>query len=338
MNVKSTLVQNQKELSISKKDNDLSEYGFNQFTTLKEKDGDRLYYRVKPEFGCGVQILYKIVEGMYLIYTNQHYKNNIRSDPDSYNNIIMMYQILSGEIRMNLKNHKTVVIRKDDIVNFAGVAQFDDSFSDEEWIEAIGIFGYYDKLHKSFKKLNFDTNNLEKYYSQIQGSKKLLVYKGDMEFMSVAKELKDLILKDNRFLIKIKTLELFYYGIVNYNKYNLEAKQKFDSMYIDKIFAVKRMIDENPNKNYSIAELAKKCDISSTYFKKIFKVCFDIQPYKYVITKRLEKSKQLLEHSNMKISDIALEMKFASSSKFSNIFKKKYGFLPSEYRKNIKRK
>lgn len=321
-----------------RKNQELTEYAFQEFTRLEEKDGDRLYYTVKPEYGEGIQVLYKIIDGMYLIYTNQRYEDNIRSDPDSYRNIVMMYQVLTGKIRINLENHKTAVVKKNDIVNFAGIAKFKDSFSDEEWVEAIGIYCYYDKLYESLKTLNMDISSFDNYYQEMQKANDLLMYTGDFKFMSLVKELRDLVKEDNRFFIKIRTLELFYFGIKNYNKYTTKAKQKFDSSYIDRVFLIKKLIDETPNENYSITELAIKCDISLTYFKKIFKVCFDIQPYQYIIAKRLEKSKELLEHSDMKISDIALEMKFASSSKFSDAFKKRYGFLPSEYRKHIKNK
>lgn len=317
-------------MSIENKE--LTEYIFCKYSSLKDQDGDRLYYTVNTNQGEGIQILYKIIEGMYVIYSNQCYHNNVRSDPDSYRDIIMMYQLLNGEVRINLKNHKTAVVRKDDIVNFAGVAEFNDSYSNGR-IEAVGLYCYYEKLCKSLQAMNIDISDLKHYYCEMQNDD-VLLYTGDVQFMALTKEIKDIILSDNRFLMKAKALELFYRGITNYRRFKMEVKQKYDSTYIERIFAIKRMIDENPQYRYTISELAIKCGISPTYFKKIFKECFALQPHRYIINKRLEKSKELLQDSGRKISDVALELNFASSSKFSRAFQKEYGFLPSDYRRN----
>ncbi len=57
---------------------------------------------------------------------------------------------------------------------------------------------------------------------------------------------------------------------------------------------------------------------------------------RYLIRKRLEKAKELLSSNDMKIVDIACELRFASSSKFSEAFKKELGYLPSHFRKENK--
>jgi AraC-like DNA-binding protein len=317
---------------MSVKNKDLTEYIFSKYTSLEERDGDRLYYTVNTELGEGFQILYRIIDGMYVIYSNQCYYNNVRSDPDSYQDIIMMYQLLNGEVRINLKNHKTAVVRKDDIVNFAGVAEFNDSYSDGSWIESVGLYCYYEKLCDSLKEMNIDISDLKHYYFEMQNRNDVLLYSGDVQFMALSKELKDIILADNRFLMKAKALELLYRGITNYRKFKAEAKQKYDRTYIDCIFEIKKIIDENPQQRCTIAEMATKCGISQTYFKKIFKECFACQPHKYIMNKRLEKSKELLQNREKKIAEVALELNFASSSKFSGAFQREYGFLPSDYR------
>lgn len=313
---------------------ELTEYFFREYSSLKEQDGDRRYYTVNTDQGQGIQILYRIVDGMYVIYSNQSYHNNVRSDPDCYRDIIMMYQLLNGEVRINLKNHKTAVVRKNDIVNFAGVAEFDDSFSDGNPVETVGIFCYYQKLCQSLEEMKMDISEVKQYYNDMQNEKDVLLYTGDVQFMALTKEIKEIILADNRFLIKAKALELLYRGITNYRRFKMSGKPKYDSTYVDRIFEVKKMIDANPQHRYPIAELATKCGISQTYFKMIFKACFECQPHRYIINKRLQKSMILLLDSKRKIADIALELNFASSSKFSRAFHKEYGFLPSDYRRN----
>ncbi|TYA12362.1 helix-turn-helix transcriptional regulator [Paenibacillus faecis] len=52
----------------------------------------------------------------------------------------------------------------------------------------------------------------------------------------------------------------------------------------------------------------------------------------YVMKKRIEKAKQLLENTNYTITRIAVIIGFSSAAHFSTTFRKRLGISPSEYR------
>ena len=51
---------------------------------------------------------------------------------------------------------------------------------------------------------------------------------------------------------------------------------------------------------------------------------------------RLEKSKELIENSELSISEICYKVGFSSPSYFTKCFRIQYGFLPKEIRENNK--
>ena len=68
------------------------------------------------------------------------------------------------------------------------------------------------------------------------------------------------------------------------------------------------------------------------FFKKNLGVsCID-----YLISYRLRKATELLQHSSLSILEIASEVGFSNLSNFNRQFKKAYHMTPRQYRENTK--
>lgn len=79
---------------------------------------------------------------------------------------------------------------------------------------------------------------------------------------------------------------------------------------------------------------SKLCDISYTYFKKLFIERFGVPPIQYVNALRLERSKELLLTNKYSVNEIARMCGFENTYYFSRRFKEKYHLSPTAY-KNI---
>ena len=73
------------------------------------------------------------------------------------------------------------------------------------------------------------------------------------------------------------------------------------------------------------------------YFAHQFKKYYAQSPIKYVLTFKINKAKNLLQYSNMKIVSIAQECGFTSSTYFSTYFRSECGISPEEYRKQCQK-
>lgn len=86
-----------------------------------------------------------------------------------------------------------------------------------------------------------------------------------------------------------------------------------------------------------IGELHTLCGISDTYFRRLFMERFGVGPKQYVQDQRLRQAKVILENGECDSVGQAAELAgFEDSLYFSKVFKKRYGYPPSLYRKNEK--
>ncbi|MFT3985363.1 MAG: AraC family transcriptional regulator [Lachnospiraceae bacterium] len=315
----------------------LKNYHFSDLTTMTDHDGDVMVFQVDSKYGNGEEILVRVIDGMYVTYTDCYMHHGPAVNTDGYQGIISMYQVFDGEAQINFKNNTACFIKKNDIVNFAGNAEFESTTVYRSSHVAAGLLCCYEELLSSLTDLNLDTTMFKEYYLNVSSYKDVLIYNSDLQFSDIAKQLKEAILDHNMFFIKAKALEMLYCGIANYSKYQDASKRKYNRKLLEQIARAKARIDQNLQEPFTITELAEYCEISPTYFKRIFKECFGVQPHRYLIQKRLEKSREMLAQTDLSILHISEAQGFVSSSRFSEIFKKEYGYLPSAYRREMKR-
>ncbi len=90
-------------------------------------------------------------------------------------------------------------------------------------------------------------------------------------------------------------------------------------------------IDSNLTERLSIKDFAHNMNYSISYFSKLFHHQAGISFQDYVINKRIEQAKLLLQEPE-KISSIAYLCGYQDISYFSRIFKKRTGMTPQQYR------
>ena len=92
-------------------------------------------------------------------------------------------------------------------------------------------------------------------------------------------------------------------------------------------------VDENLAQDISLETAADFAGVSSFYLSKLFKEEKGETFINFISDKRLEKSRQLLEQTELSIKEITAEVGYNDQNYFSRIFKSKYGLSPKEYRK-----
>lgn len=82
-----------------------------------------------------------------------------------------------------------------------------------------------------------------------------------------------------------------------------------------------------------VSELAKECNISERYLRKLFVSHLESTPQEYCNNLRINKSVELLADRTIPIKEIAYRVGYSTPQYFSRMFKEKYGFSPQVYRK-----
>lgn len=130
-------------------------------------------------------------------------------------------------------------------------------------------------------------------------------------------------------LDSIKTLQ--YNMVIDFTR--RVAENKIPENISGDIFDCIQFINNHTNDMIGIDEVAAHIGKSRTYTTNKFKREIGVTINDYIINQKLIEAKSLLRHSNKSLTDIAYYLCFSSQSYFQNLFKKKYGITPSEYRK-----
>ena len=93
----------------------------------------------------------------------------------------------------------------------------------------------------------------------------------------------------------------------------------------------KQVLEDSVLHPISIKEVADESCLSEFRFYKLFKECFGISPYQYLVNKRIASSLQLRK-TGLNWSEIALMLNFTDLAAFSNAFKKVNGVPPTKYK------
>lgn len=120
------------------------------------------------------------------------------------------------------------------------------------------------------------------------------------------------------------------------NGFELKEQSKKD-FFLHKQNIVLRPALEYIQNNYchstNLDEMASLCNISSSYFSKLFKKVTG-ENFSYYLNKlRMNKVKELLETSDISIKNLSIDLGFEDCGYFVKVFKKIVGITPSAYRR-----
>lgn len=100
----------------------------------------------------------------------------------------------------------------------------------------------------------------------------------------------------------------------------------------DQVASVLHVIAMEYASDLSVEKLATRCNMSVSYFRKIFCEKVGMGPQQYIIHVRLSMAEHLLRTTNMPILDIASEVGFRSLSSLNRLFLRTYGCPPRVFR------
>ncbi len=101
--------------------------------------------------------------------------------------------------------------------------------------------------------------------------------------------------------------------------------------------AVRQYIDNHFKENLSLEMLAEITHVSKYHMVHVFTEEYGISPINYLIYKRIEEGKKLLQTTDYSLALIGRTLGFSSPSYFSQVFKKHADCTPLEYRKQSRK-
>ena len=97
--------------------------------------------------------------------------------------------------------------------------------------------------------------------------------------------------------------------------------------------SVKYIHEHFTDKSLSISMLSKMCNVSETYYRKLFQKSYGVSPVKYINNLKTGYATELLQLGNYTVEEVSDKCGFSTASYFSAYMKRETGKNPSELRR-----
>ncbi len=129
--------------------------------------------------------------------------------------------------------------------------------------------------------------------------------------------------------------ELLYLMVTEFKEEKLDAEVVRRRRQLDKLSQVTAFMKSHYREDIRLEQVADRFGFSPTYLSRIFRKYAQVNYRTYLIDLRVKYAVRELVNSGREIGNIAMDHGFPDGRSFARAFKKRYGCLPSEYRKNL---
>lgn len=95
---------------------------------------------------------------------------------------------------------------------------------------------------------------------------------------------------------------------------------------------VTELVQAKIEEKLSTDEMAESAGLSTAHFSKIFRQSMGESPHQFVLSQRVERAKEMLRTTRMRILDVAIACGFKTQQHFARVFRRLCGASPTEYR------
>ena len=94
------------------------------------------------------------------------------------------------------------------------------------------------------------------------------------------------------------------------------------------------LLNENIAGRIRLSDLAHECGLSISHFARSFKATFGMPAHRWLVHRRVERSKELMVQTGESLADIADEIGFADQATFTRAFRQIVGVSPGRWRRD----
>ncbi len=130
-----------------------------------------------------------------------------------------------------------------------------------------------------------------------------------------------------------KLLEMELASFLTGRTYKPPGTASLTSRQLDSVVG---LIEERLAEDLSLSELAAVVGFSRFHFLRAFKQSTGETPHQYVLRRRIETAKALLEGAKIPIQDVAARVGFSNPEHFSRTFQRRVGISARDYQKKFR--
>lgn len=282
----------------------------------------------------------EIKRGMLLTFSDFTLEQNLKMD-EKYSNqeLFQLSFCMEGEFQWSYRNEKEVqqyrLGARECQIRFGTLRECHSIFYGNRKYHGISITldksSFEDLFHCIYVRkaiCMLEKNDPVKVYRYTPRISRLL---SEIEECDLCEEIRNIYLYGKILeLMAILCDEVVCESVVNYYGIRIH-RQEYEAL-----LKAKELIRQNYAHPLTIIEIAKKTAISESRLQEGFKQCFGTTVNVYIMERRMEMAKKLLETGSYSVSSVAWMVGYAHTGYFIRRFKEAYGMTPGEIKKTNK--
>jgi len=130
-------------------------------------------------------------------------------------------------------------------------------------------------------------------------------------------------------------LELLYLLVTEFMKVEENQNNIRQKRHLDKLSRITSYMKKHYHEDITLAGVAAEFGFSPTYLSRMFQKYASVSYKTYLLNLRTEYGLREMMNTDHSLNDVALNNGFPNSRAFAKAFSKRYGCLPSEYRRQM---
>lgn len=297
---------------------------------------DSTIYKMKNITGEGIITQYEILSGIELFYNDFHMSDGQNKNKLPHSNVLEINHCREGRFECEFKSKDYQYLGAGDLSINMLTNETASTYFPLSRYHGISITIDLHRASRTLKKiesvmggLNIDVYGIADKFCK-DNSCAVLRHRNEIEH--IFSELYKVKPRMISYYPKVKVLELLMF-LNNLSLKDCKNERKFAGSQVLTIKEIQAYMTANLNHRYTLKELSEKFNIALTSMKVCFKGVYGSPIYSYMKSYRMQAAMVLLKNSSESITEIAAKMGYDNPSKFSEVFKKEFGVLPSDFRK-----
>lgn len=266
------------------------------------------------------------MQSIYLkvLYAKKNSASNKMNSRIHFHPFTEFYYVLNGEGKFSIED-KMIDVKKDDflIINSnVGHSIYPADINDDFLYISFGVDSIFVK-----KIDNEDSLEDDKYYYK-------KINKMKDTFLDAFIEIHDEFNSNDQYSKSMANAKASQFVITLLRNFDDGFTITNDIKINKQIDYIKNFIDNNYSEDIKLENLSRMAYMNKFHLISEFKQSYRVTPIEYLILKRIEVTKNLLISTNHSMEEISSIVGFNSQSYFNQVFKKKVGITPSQFRKN----
>ena len=292
-------------------------------------------FRLSNETGHGRITVYQVFSGIELYYNDMH-MGYCNQNQATAKNMIEINHCLIGRFECSFGENSCCYMAEGDLSISSMMKKKSNSCFPLNHYHGISIVINLDELLPEVRQimelLNIDLHYIQKYICE---GNRCCIMRANPSIEHIFSELYRVEPRMIAYYLKVKVLELLMFlNQVSLQDYQ-EERRYFARNQVQTIKKMQEYMTADLRNHYTLQELSEKFEIPLTSMKVCFKGVYGCSIYAYMKSYRMQAATILLRDTSDSITEIAAKMGYDNPSKFSEVFKKEFGELPSEFRKKL---